>query len=253
MMYTRTFTRWLAGILLMMGLLLGYHPVLAQSPIGTTVPQQSVVRAVLFWMDTCGNCHYILEKVLPPLQSKYGDQLEIFLIEIKSAEDIDLLYQTGTALGLRKEKVGVPFLMIGDRVLIGYGQIPEELPGLIETYLAQGGVDYPQIETIVALLPTPAAQRTVICAPSTPCADDAAPTAAPAATNPSQPPAVPPLSNGFALAVAVIVGMAGALVYTSVRVVRGLRQGRLLAESESGERWRSLVFSVLCLIGLGSV
>lgn len=47
---------------------------------------EAVVQAVMFWMDTCPHCHVVLEEVLPPLQQKYGDQLQIRLIEVKSEE-----------------------------------------------------------------------------------------------------------------------------------------------------------------------
>jgi len=46
----------------------------------------AVVHAVMFWMATCPHCHVVLEDVLPPLQQKYGDQLQIHLIEVKSEE-----------------------------------------------------------------------------------------------------------------------------------------------------------------------
>jgi uncharacterized membrane protein/thiol-disulfide isomerase/thioredoxin len=105
--------------------------------------EQSVVRLVMFWSETCGHCQYVLDEVLPPLQSKYGEQLDVHLIEVQSAEDYDRLYQIAALSGVDKNDVGVPFLLIGDRVLIGSGQIPAELPGLIEQYLMQGGVDIP--------------------------------------------------------------------------------------------------------------
>jgi uncharacterized membrane protein/thiol-disulfide isomerase/thioredoxin len=160
MMSARTLTYWLAGILMMISLFLGYRPVSAQSPAGTTVPQQPAVRAVMFWTETCGHCRYVLEEVLPPLQSKYGKQLEIFLIELKSAEDFDRLYQIAALLGVYKNDVGVPFLVIGNQVLIGSGQIPAELPGLIEQYLTQGGVDIP--DALRNLIPTPIQEKVII-------------------------------------------------------------------------------------------
>ena len=103
---------------------------------------EAVVQAVMFWMDTCPHCHVVLDEVLPPLQQKYGDQLQISLIEVKSEETWNQLTQVGTALGISPDRLGVPFLVIGDKALIGSGQIPAELPGLIEQHLAAGGVAY---------------------------------------------------------------------------------------------------------------
>jgi uncharacterized membrane protein len=127
----------------------GISPGYAQTP--TTQP---IVFAVLFWMDGCSHCHYVLEEVLPPIQAKYGDQLEIQLIELVGGEEVVALYQLAENRGIPKENVGVPLLVIGDHTLIGADQIPAELPGLIDVYLASGGVDWPEIPGLDATSPT---------------------------------------------------------------------------------------------------
>ncbi len=95
-----------------------------------------LLRAVMFWMNGCPHCHFVLDEVLPPLQEKYDGRLQIQLVELASVEDIDRLYLAAATLSIPKDQVGVPFLMIGDRVLVGSDQISSELPGLIEQYLA---------------------------------------------------------------------------------------------------------------------
>lgn len=124
-------------------------------PTSTSASMQEIpiVHAVLFWMDGCPHCHDVLDNVLPPLQEKYGGQLEIALIEVVTSEDINHLYDVAARHDIPKEHVGVPFLIIGEHVLIGSGQIPAELPGLIETYLAQGGVALPGIPEFADHLP----------------------------------------------------------------------------------------------------
>jgi uncharacterized membrane protein len=115
------------------------------SPAKAQIPTaQPLVKAVLFWMEGCPHCHTILDEVLPPLQEKFGNQLEIRLLEVASTEDIVLLYETAAVYGIPKERVGVPFLIIGEHVLIGSKQVSDELPGFIEQYLSQGGTDWPQ-------------------------------------------------------------------------------------------------------------
>ena len=42
-------------------------------------------------------------------------------------------------------RAGVPTLVVDEVVLIGSLEIPEQFPGLIEKYLAQGGVEWPDI------------------------------------------------------------------------------------------------------------
>jgi thiol-disulfide isomerase/thioredoxin len=143
------------------GIVPGQAPVAppTSAPSATPTPRP-VARAVLFWMDGCPHCHEVIDQVLPPLQQKYGDQLNVHLIEVKSQQDIDQLYQLGAALNIPKQDVGVPFLVIGDKALVGSAQIPAELPSLIEQYLAQGGVDWPQ-----GLAPQPLLTATPPAAP----------------------------------------------------------------------------------------
>jgi len=137
-------------------------------------PAGPVVKAVLFWMSTCPHCHDVIEKVLPPLQGQYGAQLQIQMIELgenATDEQIAVFYKAAEAFGIAHDQAGAPFLLIGDKGLMGSDQIRAELPGLIQQYLAAGGVDYPQVAGLAALLPTkkPAAE---VCAPATPCTDE---------------------------------------------------------------------------------
>ncbi len=114
----------------------------------TALPSQNdekaVVHAALFYSPACGHCHYVIEEVLPPLLAYYSDQVQIFGIDA-STEDGFALFQAVWAYFGMEEGSGVPFLVIGDQFLIGSVDIPEQLPGLIDNYLAQGGVDLPPI------------------------------------------------------------------------------------------------------------
>ena len=125
-------------------------------PVGVVAAQtddEPVVRGVMFWMDGCPHCHYVIDNVLPPLQAEYGAQLDITLVELKSAADADRLYAAGAAMGLTPDEIGVPFLIVGDHVMMGSDQIPAELPGLIDRYLAEGGVEWPAMDALEGLLP----------------------------------------------------------------------------------------------------
>jgi hypothetical protein len=127
-------------------------------------------------MDTCGHCHYIMDNVLPLLQEKYGNQLEILLIELDSIEAANLLYDTAEAYGIPRNSVGVPLLFIGNKALSGSIQIPDELPGLIEQHLAAGGVDFPEITGLAAFLPVQSPQGDdddELCELSAPCPSEA--------------------------------------------------------------------------------
>lgn len=109
----------------------------------TASTNKAVVRAVLFWSETCPHCHYVITEVLPPLQKQYGDQLEIRMLEISDSANRELWLKAMDEYKVPKDWWGVPMLFIGDNVLVGSAEIPAKLPGLIEKYLAAGGVDYP--------------------------------------------------------------------------------------------------------------
>jgi uncharacterized membrane protein len=54
----------------------------------------------------------------------------------------------------------VPTIIIADHVLVGSVEIPEQLPGLIEQYVAQGGVDWPEIPGLEEWIAQDRASRT---------------------------------------------------------------------------------------------
>ena len=123
-------------LLLVTGLLL--NPAIANAQ-STDV----VVHAVLFYSPTCGHCEYVINEVLPSLMEKYGSQLEIVGIDVTVPEGQELFMSAMHSFNLPGS--GVPFLVIGDTYLVGSVDIPEQLPSLIDTHIAQGGLDYPDI------------------------------------------------------------------------------------------------------------
>jgi uncharacterized membrane protein len=111
--------------------------------VATLPADRPVVRAVMYWINGCPGCHHILENVLPPIQEKFGEQFQLRLIEVVGIEDYEDLVRVAASLGVPKDQVFVPFMILGEQALIGLDQIQAELPGLIEEYLARGGLDWP--------------------------------------------------------------------------------------------------------------
>jgi uncharacterized membrane protein len=215
--------------------------------------EQPTVRAVMFWMEGCGHCDWVKLYTLAPLQEQYEAQLDIHLVELRTAADFDQLFDLAAAHGVPRSNVGVPFLVIGDQMLIGSGQIPAELPGLIETHLAAGGIGFPDMPGMAPFLPPvevapavpevvpePVAPEPVVPAPEVAPADPV--TAAATAE---------PLSDGFLLAIFIIVGMVLALGYTAVHLIRA-RKGEdpILALPADGV-WQNYVLPALIFLGLG--
>jgi hypothetical protein len=106
---------------------------------------QPVVRAVLFHSPSCSHCHYVIQEILPPLHEKYGDQFQLIGIDV-SQPGGQQFYQAAVAhFKISESRRGVPALIIGDVVLVGSGEIPAQLPVLIENWLANGGIDWPAV------------------------------------------------------------------------------------------------------------
>lgn len=204
----------------------------AGATVSNALAQEApTVRAVMFWSEGCGHCDWIKAEVLPPLARQYGDQWQLELIELRSAADFDRLFQMGTALGVPRSKIGVPFLLIGDDVLIGSNQIPAELPGLIQQHLAAGGVGWPATPGLETFLPEAAA------------AISAARAEAPAPESNS---VAAPTRDGFLLATLILIGMVLALGYTARRLWQA-RRGRIT----TWPAWTENAFPLLALLGLG--
>jgi hypothetical protein len=84
-----------------------------------------------------------MDNALPPLEKKYGGQLQILKVDTSNPEGVDLFY--AALAHFQIDSAGVPLMVVGDVVLRGSREIPERLPLMIEYGLEQGGVDWPAI------------------------------------------------------------------------------------------------------------
>ena len=81
------------------------------------------------------------------------------------------------------ESSGVPFLVVGDRYLIGSNDIPMFFPGLIEQHLAEGGIDWPAIPGLAEAMAAAQSAQTQTPLPTVQtCPVVGVPTAAPTIT-----------------------------------------------------------------------
>jgi len=111
-----------------------------------------VVQLVFFWGKSCPHCHEVMDKDIPPLVEKYGDRLEIAMVEAFEPAHYEVYLAALELFEVPPQRQGVPALFIGDTHLVGSREIPNNLPGLIEKHLSQGGVDYPAIPGLDALV-----------------------------------------------------------------------------------------------------
>ncbi len=124
--------------------------------LGTAVAQTSdepIVQAILFYSPTCPHCHQVITVDLPPLLEQYGDQLQIIGVDT-TQEAGGYLYQAAIIqFDIPEHRQGFPALIVGDVVLVGSVEIPEQFPGLIADGLAAGGVGWPDIPNLREVVP----------------------------------------------------------------------------------------------------
>ncbi|OGO49233.1 MAG: hypothetical protein A2Z30_06105 [Chloroflexi bacterium RBG_16_64_43] len=205
-----------------------------------TAAAPAVVHAVMFWMEGCGHCEEVMNIVLPPLESSYGKQLQILLIQLVDQASVDRLFHAACELDVAKEDVGVPFLIVGRSVLIGSGEIPDQFPSIIDAGLAAGGIAFPELTSLADLAPARAdaddiAQEIALTSST------ASPTPLPVGSDTSG-----ANSSGFAVAWAVMVLLGLSVLFTLYAFLGGPLPG--FAASASGRTWL-----VPLLLGIGLV
>lgn len=196
----------------------------------------AVVHAVLFFSPDCSHCHEVMEKYLPPLVEKYGAQLDVAGVDVTHPVGQELYQTMLNAYNVPDERIGVPTLVVGDQVLVGAIEIPEMLPAIVEQGLATGGIDWPNIAGLQAVLDSQAGSSL------------SAGAAASTTLAPTQniPPFVlaylkDPLANSIALVVLLI--MLHLVIYVAVKFLQG-QTSRLLT-------WPRWTIPALSVIGLG--
>jgi uncharacterized membrane protein len=217
-------------------------------PMTASAQKDANVKAVLFYSPTCPHCHLVISETLPPLWQTYGGSIDIyrsaaateeeaaeppfvaFLGEQLSVLYVDVATQEGSefftaaldAFDLPETEGYVPTMFIDDLRLVGSGDIPAQLPGLIANGLENGGIDWPALPGIDQILSGLAFETTVLA--------EATPAAA-GAENPEEAAAIDietgssvierfkqdPLANS--ISVVVLLGMLVSLgfVFTSLR------------------------------------
>ena len=131
--------RWLWIVWLLLALVLAWGAGVSQAEDGP------VVRIVYFYADDCPHCIVIINEVLEPLQAEYGEQMQIKMIEISDPANYEMLIRAEEMFDVPPESRGLPTLVIDRQVLIGEGQVREQLPCLLDTCLGEGGTSWPNI------------------------------------------------------------------------------------------------------------
>lgn len=192
---------------------------------------EPVVQAIVFYSPGCPACHRVINEVLMPMVNGYGDRLQIVKVDTSGSAGGRLYLAAVEQYQIPPERQGVPTLVIGDVVLVGSREIPEQFPALVEEGLAAGGIGWPDIPGLAQVISEFQGEK----------------------LRPAEIKVPPPDPVGFALAGVVLAGMVAALGYAAWRVGTGrqrLLQLRQLGHSPlpQAKMW---VIPLLALVGLG--
>lgn len=118
----------------------------------TTAQSEPVVYGVFFYSPTCPHCHEVIDNHWPGIEAQFGSQLNVVFINIAEAAGSNMMNTARNAMGISAN--GVPMLIIGNTVLVGSVQIPQEAPTVIRQGLDSGGVGLPPVPGIEAYFDT---------------------------------------------------------------------------------------------------
>jgi cytochrome c biogenesis protein CcdA/glutaredoxin len=96
-----------------------------------------------------------LNALLVSLGQEYGSAIKPYPLDMTQEDGAAILERLNKALGVQPPSEGTPEILIDRRMLVGIGEIERELPGLIDKYLAEGGVGVPSWEELEGGTVTP--------------------------------------------------------------------------------------------------
>jgi hypothetical protein len=213
-------------------------------PAPTAIPAADgpVVQGIFYFSPTCGHCHYVINEVLPGLYEANGGEwvisfdesilpaepsfylmsngrLQLLMVDVSQPEGQTMFVADAEALGFTQTP-GVPLLHIADEWFLGSGDIPDNLPRIVEAGLAGEGVAWPPAPGIEAAIAPFRADGSV--APVEPDGDDPAGEAVVLPSGPDESPldkiGRDPVGNG--ISIVVLIGLVLSLIASKHRAVR---------------------------------
>ena len=125
----------------------------AEGQAPNPTPPGNVAHAAFFYSPSCPHCKVVEEEVFPPLQSKYGPQLEIQAFNVRDRADYEVFLDLEARHGADIPEV--PVIFMGEAVMVGEDVIRDRLEGQIEACLQAGGCPPPTQASSPGMTPTP--------------------------------------------------------------------------------------------------
>ncbi|MEJ2737554.1 MAG: vitamin K epoxide reductase family protein, partial [Anaerolineae bacterium] len=143
-----------------------------------------MVQAVLFYSPSCPHCHQVIVELLEPMLADYEGQLKIVGIDTSQPGGAELYRAAVERFEIPSERQGVPTMIVGDLVLVGSLEIPEQFPTIVEEGLAAGGIPWPDVPGLAQALAPARPEPSSTVTPETNTLEASAPATAAAATAP---------------------------------------------------------------------
>ncbi len=128
---------------------------------------QAAARAVLFY-DTSEESRVFIQEKLQVAAGDYSEELLIMFVNVEGPDGAALLAETAEVYELSEEEQIVPALVIGEHYLSDPDTLTEELPTIIEEGLEAGGIDWPQVPSLLTAIEEAVAAATATAAAPTP-------------------------------------------------------------------------------------
>jgi MFS family permease len=125
------------------------------------LPTQAPTVEILVIFDPDQTDFAAFRDFIVSLGEAHEGSLQVYSLDLSQSESADVLARLNAALGVASPPPGTPQVLIDRRMLVGMEEIERELPGLVDEYLARGGVALPSLEELESgATPAPTAVST---------------------------------------------------------------------------------------------
>ncbi len=122
--------------------------VMSTAATAEEVDGEAQVEVLYLSSPQCPFCQVVEERDLAPLQEEYGAALRIEVVDTTTDEGSAVLREAWEHYELADNRRGVPTVIIDNQVLVGAGEIPEQLAGFIEEAKDRDGAALPALASL---------------------------------------------------------------------------------------------------------
>ncbi len=108
--------------------------------------QEAVARFYVFSSPDCNYCDEFKNEHLPKLYEKYGEQIEVKILDVYDAENYELWYKFCEKFNISEALL--PTVVIDDVFLSGLDEVEAKLDAEIDRIIKEGGCEFPEVGTV---------------------------------------------------------------------------------------------------------